>query len=64
MACFGMKQGQDLENWAAHPHHEFRGVPYGAVLTTSDTDCSLSQLKHYNCELQKRFWIREIARLN
>ena len=26
MACFGLKQGQDLENWAAHPHHKFREV--------------------------------------
>ena len=27
MACFGLKWGQDLENRAAHPHHEFREVP-------------------------------------
>ena len=25
---FGLKQGQDLENWAAHPHQEFAGVPH------------------------------------
>ena len=23
---FGLKQGQDLENWAAYPHQEFPGV--------------------------------------
>ena len=28
IAFFGLKYGQDLENWAAHPHHqEFPGVP-------------------------------------
>ena len=27
MACFGLKLGQDLGNWAAHPYREFRGVP-------------------------------------
>ena len=27
MARFGLKSGQDLENRAAHPHHEFQGVP-------------------------------------
>ena len=26
---FGLKQGQDLENQAAHPHQEFPGVPTG-----------------------------------
>ena len=25
MACFGLKQGQDLKNQAAHLHREFRG---------------------------------------
>ena len=29
MACFGLKQGQDLENQVACPHHEFRAVPSG-----------------------------------
>ena len=24
---FALKQGQDLENQAAHPHQEFQGVP-------------------------------------
>ena len=24
---FGLKSGQDLKNWAAHPHQEFPGVP-------------------------------------
>ena len=24
---FCLKSGQDLENWAAHPHDEFPGVP-------------------------------------
>ena len=24
---FGLKSGQVLENWAAHPHDEFPGVP-------------------------------------
>ena len=27
MACFGLKYRQDLENRAAHPYREFRGVP-------------------------------------
>ena len=27
MTFFGLKQGQDLENRAAHPHQEFQGVP-------------------------------------
>ena len=27
MTFFGLKQGQDLENRAAHPHQEFPGVP-------------------------------------
>ena len=27
MSFFGLKQGQDLENPAAHPHQEFPGVP-------------------------------------
>ena len=26
MACFDRKQGEELENWAAHPYEEFRGV--------------------------------------
>ena len=29
MTFFGLKYGQDLENRAAHPHHEFPGVPPG-----------------------------------
>ena len=29
MTFFGLKQDQDLENWAAHPHQEFPGVPPG-----------------------------------
>ena len=29
MACFGLKQGQDLESQAACPHHEFQAVPSG-----------------------------------
>ena len=29
MTFFGLKQGQDLENKAAHPHQEFPGVPPG-----------------------------------
>ena len=24
---FGLKESQDLENWAAHRHQEFPGVP-------------------------------------
>ena len=27
MTFFGPKEGQDLENRAAHPHQEFPGVP-------------------------------------
>ena len=27
MTCYGLKQGQDLENRAANPHHKFRAVP-------------------------------------
>ena len=27
MTFFGLKEGQDLENWAAHLHQEFLGVP-------------------------------------
>ena len=27
MSFFGLKQGQDLEKPAAHPHQEFPGVP-------------------------------------
>ena len=27
MTFFGLKEGQDLEYWAAHPHQEFPGVP-------------------------------------
>ena len=27
MTFFGLKQGQDLDNRAAHPHKEFSGVP-------------------------------------
>ena len=26
---FGLKQGQDLENWTAHPQQEFPRVPLG-----------------------------------
>ena len=26
MTFFGLKEGQDLENRAAHPHHAFLGV--------------------------------------
>ena len=29
MTFFGLKQGQDLENRAAHPHEEFRRGPPG-----------------------------------
>ena len=29
MTFFGLKQGQDLENKAAHPHQKFPGVPPG-----------------------------------
>ena len=29
MSPFGLKKGQDLENWPAHPHQEFPGVPPG-----------------------------------
>ena len=27
MTFFGLKEGQDLENWAAHLHQEFLGAP-------------------------------------
>ena len=30
VAFFGLKYGQDLENWAVHPHQEFPGVPPGS----------------------------------
>ena len=29
MIVFGLKQGQDLENLAAHPHHECLNSPLG-----------------------------------
>ena len=29
MSPFSLKKGQDLENWPAHPHQEFPGVPPG-----------------------------------
>ena len=29
MTFFGLKQGQDLENWTAHPYQKFSGVPPG-----------------------------------
>ena len=35
---FGLKSGQDLENWAAHPHDEFPGVP-----SPPDTQSTVSQ---------------------
>ena len=28
MTFFDLKWGQDLENWAEHPHQEFPGVPH------------------------------------
>ena len=38
MTFFDLKQGQDLENWAAHLHQDFQGVtqppPQGLNLTT------------------------------
>ena len=27
MIFFGLKSGQHLKNWAAHPHQEFPGIP-------------------------------------
>ena len=27
MTVFGLKKGQDLKNWVAHPCQEFPGVP-------------------------------------
>ena len=30
---FGLKEGQDLENRAAHPHLEFPGVPPGSPIS-------------------------------
>lgn len=27
MACFGVKQGQNLKYQAVHPYQEFQGVP-------------------------------------
>ena len=33
---FGLKWGQDLGNWAAHPHQEFQGVsPWAENTRTS-----------------------------
>ena len=34
MACFALKESQDLENRAAHPHHEFQRIllPPGYLL--------------------------------
>ena len=29
MTFFGLKQGQDLENWTAHPYQKFSGVTPG-----------------------------------
>ena len=29
---FGLKLGQDLKNWAAHPHQEFQGVHPGVCV--------------------------------
>ena len=33
MTFFGLQQGQDLENRAAHPHQEFLAVPPGELKT-------------------------------
>ena len=31
ITLFGLKLGQDLENWEAQPHQEFPGVPPGSI---------------------------------
>ena len=39
MTFFGLKEGQDLENRAGHPHKEFRGVLSGTVSDLSAVNC-------------------------
>ena len=49
----GLKSGQDLENWAAHPHQEFPGVPPppppGHFMHWLKLDQSAFGLLHYCC---------------
>ena len=47
MTFFGLKQGQDLENRAAHPYQEFPGVPPEIVRLLMDHENSL--LPFYVC---------------
>ena len=44
MTFFGLKYGQDLENWAAHPHQEFPGVPPGQIVLVMDVASARSDL--------------------
>ena len=39
MTFFGLKEGQDLENRAAHPHKEFPRVLSGTVSDLSAVNC-------------------------
>ena len=43
MTFFGLKQGQDLENRAAHPHQEFPGVLPGPFSRVTNGLCEYSQ---------------------
>ena len=48
MTFFGLKYGQDLENWAAHPHQEFPGVPPGKIVLVMDVASARSDLCEKN----------------
>ena len=51
ITLFGLKSGQYLENWAAHPHQEFPGVPprFPVVLPISKQTSSVILLLSYMC---------------
>ena len=48
MTFFDLKYGQDLENWAAHPHQEFPGVPLGQIVLVMDVASARSDLCEKN----------------
>ena len=47
MACFGLKQGQDLEKRTAHPHREFRGIPPGVLRLFTDNPHNMFSRAQY-----------------
>ena len=51
ITLFGLKSGRYLENWAAHPHQEFPGVPprFPVVLPISKQTSSVILLLSYMC---------------